>query len=76
MPEDTIKMICDRLDRIEDKIDTMTLHGCAKAESHQDVEIRVRSLEADRSKALGVLSLLSLFAGAIGSFIYKILVAK
>jgi hypothetical protein len=66
MSDDTIKMIIDSLQRIEEKQD----HFADKMDE------RVKNLESCRDKAIGVLGLLSLFAGAIGSAIYKLLSLK
>jgi archaellum component FlaC len=72
MPDETINMIVDRLDRIEDKIDSIMLHGCSKNESHQDHEKRLRSIEEDRSKAIGIISFCSLIFGAVGAKLFQL----
>lgn len=71
MSDDTIRMICDRLDRIEKKIDGISLNGCSKASQHADQEIRLRSLELDRAKALGAIATISLIIGMVGGWIGK-----
>lgn len=76
MPDDTISMIIDRLDRIEDKIDSMSLHGCAKAEMHNTHEERLRSIEADRNRAVGIISFISLIFGAVGAGLFKLFGSK
>lgn len=73
MSDEMINLILSKLDRLEIKIDGISNNGCSKAGQHVDQEGRIRDLEADRNRAVGVIALVSLFAGAIGAGILRIL---
>lgn len=71
MSDDTINMIIDRLDRIEDKMDRILEHGCSKSERHDKFDDRIQSLELDRAKAVGAITIGSMVFGALGGWIMK-----
>lgn len=71
MPDDVVNIIIAKLDKLEDKIDRILEHGCSRAETHIDVEKRLRSLETDRAKAMGAIVSISGIIGFLGSWIGK-----
>lgn len=65
MGMDDIDRIYEELRVIRAKLDSLTLHGCAKAPEHVDHEQRLRMLEAVRQKQVGFLAAASLAGSAI-----------
>lgn len=71
MPDETINIIIAKLDKLEDKIDRILEHGCSKSERHDGYDKRITSLELDRAKAVGAITIGSFVFGALGGWIMK-----
>lgn len=56
----------DRMDRQEDKLDSIARNGCAKGQQHDDHEDRLRSLELDKAKMMGIVASISAVISLIG----------
>jgi hypothetical protein len=65
MAKDDIDRIYEELRIIRGKLEDMLVHGCAKAPQHEDLEARVRVLEAVRQKQVGFLAAASLAGSAV-----------
>lgn len=62
-----------RIDRLDDKVDSLARNGCAKGAQHEDVEKRLRSLELDKAKIAGIVAAVSTAVTAVGWFITQLL---
>ena len=69
MDEQAVSLVMKQLDRIESKLDNVIRNGCSKAESHNDVEARLRTVEgwqqSATGRALGASTVISVAAGII-----------
>lgn len=67
-------LIIERLTRVEEKIDNFLLRMLDQADRSDDHEARIRALESDRQRLLGVSSLvvllISVFGAALVSWLF------
>ena len=71
MPPSAMQMIIDSLKQLNDKVDSMMIHGCAKAETHHiiqeqqgDIFKRLNLVEIKQAEGRGKLIAIVFIAGA------------
>lgn len=67
MSHDEIAGLQQWLVRIEAKLDNMTRNGCAKADTHADVEGRLRKVEATIAEGRGAYKFAHVLSAVIGA---------
>ena len=60
------KEMTQRMDRLDDKFDRLYANGCAKSSQHEDIESRMRSIEIERAKLMGIATAISILVTIAG----------
>lgn len=69
--DDVLRMIDERLKRIELKVDGLSSDGCAKSAHHDGIVRRVESLEVQAAEGRGRIGVVMMISGAAIAAVFQ-----